>query len=231
MMNNIHFPDQLTGSELDEYLEKGWYRMGQVIFTTNYIVYEDLLYRVYWLRYHLPDVTLNRKHRQILKVNERFSVTLQPFQLSAEIETLYNHYKTGVVFDAPESVAHFLYDGGTGDVYDTMSFELRDGGKLIAVGIFDRGKESIAGIMNFYHPDYKKYSPGKFLMLLKLRYAQEQGKKWYYPGYVVAGNTRFDYKLFLGIDVASIFFPEDNCWMSYAGNWPGAIDLGIFNES
>ena len=56
-----------------------------------------------------------------------------------------------------------------------MMVQVRDGDKLIAVGYFDKGKTAIAGILNMYHPDYKQYSPGKFLMLKKLEYALSQG--------------------------------------------------------
>ena len=73
--------------------------------------------------------------------------------------------------------------------------------------------------MNFYHPDYKKYSLGKYLMLLKINHAKAMGKEWYYPGYIVPGNRRFDYKLFIGIEIAEIWVPESNNWLNYANNW------------
>ncbi len=60
MINDIYFPQQLTGEELDEYLMKGWYRMGPIIFSTNHIVYDNQLYSVYWLRYDLREIKLGK---------------------------------------------------------------------------------------------------------------------------------------------------------------------------
>ena len=49
----IYYPEYLKAEELDILLSKGWYRMGQGIFTTNYLQKSDLTYRLFWLRYHL----------------------------------------------------------------------------------------------------------------------------------------------------------------------------------
>ena len=74
--------------------------------------------------------------------------------------------------------------------------KIRDKNKLIAVGYFDKGFKSIAGIMNIYHPEYNMYSLGKFLMLQKLQYAQSHNMNFYYTGYISTQSTRFDYKTF-----------------------------------
>ncbi len=58
--------------------------------------------------------------------------------------------------------------------------EIRDGNKLIAAGFFDLGEISVAGILNFYHPDYKSKSLGIYLLLLEIDHAKKQGKEWFY---------------------------------------------------
>ncbi len=219
MINDILFPEQLTADELDEYLAKGWYRMGQILFTTDYILYEELLYRVWWLRYYIPTIHFTKTHQKIITANKHFSITIKPLEITAEVEELYSHYKSSISFEVSATAKQFLFDGGSGDVYDTHIIEIRDNTKLIAAGIFDNGKNTIAGIMNFYHHEYKKYSLGKYLILLKINYAKAMGKQWYYPGYIVPGNRRFDYKLFIGIEIAEIWVPESNTWVNYADNW------------
>jgi len=37
---------------------------------------------------------------------------------------------------------------------------------------------------------------------------RSKGLQWYYPGYVVAGKPKMDYKLFLGREVVEYFSPE-----------------------
>jgi arginine-tRNA-protein transferase len=90
-----------------------------------------------------------------------------------------------------------------------------DGGKLIGVGVFDVGKNSIAGIKNYFHPDYKKYSLGKLLVLLKAEFCLQNSIKWYYPGYIVPGYAKFDYKLFLNKDQTEIYSIENDAWSTF----------------
>ena len=80
-------------------------------------------------------------------------------------------------------------------IYNTHEINLFDGEKLIAVGYFDIGTRSAAGISSFYDPSYKKYSLGKYLIYLKMEYCQKMGFEYFYPGYFVPGYKAFDYKL------------------------------------
>ncbi|RYF89076.1 MAG: GNAT family N-acetyltransferase [Chitinophagaceae bacterium] len=212
----IFFPTHLSGSELDVFLAKGWYRMGQAIFTTHGIVQQNQVFRVFWLRYPIQLLpSANKVSQKILEKNSCFHTSVVALHITEEMEALYESYKAGVNFDAAPDVNQWLFDGKTSNVFDTYAVEVRDEGRLIAVGIFDLGKKSIAGIMNFYHPSYKKYSPGKYLMLQKIKYAKENKIKWYYPGYIVAGYPKFDYKLFVDKGLAEIFIPEFNRWQVY----------------
>ena len=52
--------------------------------------------------------------------------------------------------------------------------------------------------MGLYDPDYAQYSLGIYTMLCEIQYGIEQRKKYYYPGYVVPGYKKFDYKLRVG---------------------------------
>lgn len=211
----IYYPAALTGDQLDTFLAKGWYRMGQGIFTTHCIIQEDNVYRVYWLRYNLSQLHLGKSQQKLLKTNRLFTKKIQRLKVSSEMEALYAHYKKGLSFEPSESVESWLYQQQSNNVYDSFMIEIRDKELLVAAGIFDAGQNSIAGILNFYHPKYKKFSLGKYLMLLKIEYALTQGKQWYYPGYIVEGYPKFDYKLFVDKTAAEIFIPEQNKWCRY----------------
>jgi arginine-tRNA-protein transferase len=211
----IYYPPEIYPSQLDVFLAKGWYRMGQGIFTTNYIFQNNLFYRVFWLRYDLAQLSLGKKQQRILDINKKFTSRVVPFKLTAEMEDLFSLYKTGIDFEPASSVKNWLYDDGDINIYDSYLVELRDEDRLIAVGIFDKGVNSIAGILNFYDPAYRRYSPGKYLMLAKIQYAKEQGLAWYYPGYIVCGYAKFDYKLFAGKNAAELYSAERNEWFLY----------------
>lgn len=220
------YPTTLSGVELDAFLAMGWFRMGQGVFTTNAIVQEEQIFRVFWLRYNLKQLAPDKKStKKIIDSNAGFEATIQPLVITAEMENLYELYKSAINFEPTSDIKQWLYENHATSIFDSHAIELRDQGKLIAVGIFDKGKKSIAGIMNFYNPLYKKHSPGKYLMLLKLKYAMEKSIKWYYPGYVVSGYPKFDYKLFVDKKSAEIFLPELNSWIDYdeaiVNKWAG----------
>ena len=138
--------------------------------------------------------------------------------MSSEIEELFTLYKTLIDFDAADTVAECLLGGAENNdnIYNTEMIEIRDGNKLIAVGFYDLGETSIAGILNFYHPQYRSNSLGKYLMLLKLDHAKKSGKKWYYTGYLAKGYPKFDYKLFPDIHATELFDRVGNRWIPFS---------------
>jgi arginine-tRNA-protein transferase len=206
----------MTGSKLDFCLSKGYFRTQQDLFTCRYVLFEDTLYPVHWLRITLANVTYGKTQLRLFRINEKFSVSVKPFTLTDELETLYARYRASINFDAPESVEACLLGVAIKNSFDTYVVEVRDGTRLIAAGIFDDGARSIAGIMNFYDPAYRKQSLGKYLMLLKINYAQSQHKTYYYPGYIVSNYPKFDYKLFVCESATEVFDDTSGLWLPFS---------------
>ena len=98
--NYIYYPEQLTGEELDAFLEMGWYRMGQSLFTTHFLFLDETIYRVFWLRYDLKELVLSNTQRRLKKRNEQFNVSVKPLEITDELEELYALYKTALDFSA-----------------------------------------------------------------------------------------------------------------------------------
>jgi arginine-tRNA-protein transferase len=218
MIKDLYFPDELSGTELDTFLEKGWYRLGQIIFTTDFIQLNETWYRVFWLRYRLEAIRFGKKQLTLLKANRHFEIQVKSLKITEEMEELFQVYKSNINFEVSPTISNYLFDGSIfgsveQNVFQTEMIEIREKGRLIALGVFDNGDESIAGILNFYHPEYSKYSLGKFLMLLKINLALQAGKTWYYPGYIAYDYTKFDYKLFPGHPGAEIFDPDSQLWL------------------
>jgi arginyl-tRNA--protein-N-Asp/Glu arginylyltransferase len=221
MLKDIAFPKKIHGSLLDDYLAIGWYRIGQIIFTTDYLQHPEGWRRVFWLRFCLDKFWFRQKQEKLLYTNRHFDVQIKPLVITDELESLYQAYSRQLDFEVSPTLQSNLFnyslieDPGH-SVFDSELIEVRDHGRLIAAGIFDKGEKSIAGILNFFDPAYKKCSPGKWLMLLKIKYALERGLKFYYPGYIVAGWPKFDYKLFPGKDAAEIYDPQIQAWLPYS---------------
>ena len=215
----LHEHIKFDGKVLDSFLAQGCYRMRQDIFTTNFLWNDGDLYKVFWLRYSLQHFHFGKKPQKLFATNKHFEITIKPFEINKETEALYKMYLDKINFDAPPTINDFLF----AEVleahhvhFDSEVIELRDNGKLIAVGIFDNGHKSIAGIMNFYDPAYKKYSLGKYLMLLKMQHAIATKKKFYYPGYIAYGYEKFDYKLFPNPNLAEIYDSNKRIWLPYS---------------
>lgn len=211
---NVHQLPIIKGEVLDIYLENGWYRYGNKIFTIQSFTENDQTYEVFWLRYHTPQIQYALSTEKLIKKNQQFNVSIKRYALTAEMEALHSKYLNSIAFQTSETIFELLQDAGN-EVYETYAIEIRDGDKLISIGLFDVGKDSIAGIKNYFDPAYKKYSLGKYTMIIKHQFCLQNKITWYYPGYFAPGYTRFDYKLFLDRAATQVYIPIHNMWIPF----------------
>jgi leucyl-tRNA---protein transferase len=210
-----HYPEQIKGKELDEYLANGWYRMGQTIFTTHFLCFGEVFYSAIWIRQDLAQHQFSKSLRKIIKRNNaQFQFQFGRAQMDVNRESLYQQYRKVFPASIAPSLLDSLQDGEHFNVYNTCEFTVYDGSKLIAVSYFDVGEDSIASILGFYDPDYKAYSLGLYTMLMEMEYGKIKNFKYFYPGYVVPGYDRFDYKLRIGeVDYYDL---RSGDWLPYA---------------
>lgn len=211
-------PEDLSGNYLDCLLALGWFRMRQTIFTTSHIPDVDLftLKKVWWLRYEVNQIRSHASHRAIYKMNHAFRVSYQPFETaSPEEEALFNLYREHLPFQTFESLHDALFSEEPNSIYTSQSVRIHDGNRLIALGIFDIGDTAAASIIHCYDPEYKKFSLGKYLMLLTINFLKKHHFQYYYPGYMMSGNARLDYKLFLGKEVACYYDAIHGKWLPF----------------
>lgn len=195
MYAQVHCPTSLLSDDLDHYLERGWFRMGQTVFVTHFLHFKDSFYSAIWLRIDLRELNEGNVAHKKFKQNVRFRKVIQKAFLNEEKEALFAKYRASVSFEASDSLHHLLYNDSILEIYNTHEVALYDGDKLIAIGFFDTGARSAAGIACIYDPDYKKHSLGKYLMYLKMEYCLQIQLDYFYPGYFVPGYKAFDYKL------------------------------------
>jgi leucyl-tRNA---protein transferase len=198
MFAQAHCPETLAPDELDKYLARGWFRMGQTIFTTNFLNFKDRFYGAVWLRVVLDGFQVDKTQQKLMKRNASFSVEFKKAAITPEKELLYAKYKQSISFEASASLESLLFGKSLSSIYNTQEVNIYDSGRLIAAGFFDIGQNSAAGIVSFYDPAYKKFSLGKYLIYLKMSYCKALALQYFYPGYFVPGYSFFDYKLTIG---------------------------------
>lgn len=214
---DILFPKQLSGNQLDYLLAHGWYRMHQTVFTISHLD-TGLENRVYWLRMPVRSVTETRQHRRIRKAHAGMRWDIGDFtSISDEHEELYARYRRYIDFDGARSIRKCLFgqDPPAGSIFQTKVISIYDGDRLVAGGYFDLGTVTAASILHFFDPEMRKGSPGKFMILLTIDYLRAVGMDWYYPGYLVAGNPKMDYKLFLGREITEYYDQEKSLWLPF----------------
>jgi len=214
MFAQVHKPELLSGEELDHYLNEGWFRNGQRMFTTNFLNFNSQLYSAIWLRIQLATLKEDKTFKKLSKLNSSFTVTIQPASITPEKEALFQEYRSGMSFSASQSLHALLFGDSTFDIFNTYEVLLHDKDVLIGVGYFDLGNKSAAGIVSFYNLAYKKYSLGKYLILLKVNYCKELQLEYFYPGYFAPNYPAFDYKLTIGRDRLSYLQLSSQSWLS-----------------
>ena len=214
-MFDFTFIPVIKGELLDDYLAKGWFRVGSMIHTADSTSIDDgEEYPVYWLRYKVDAVMLHRKNKKVISANSAFTIYSRPLALNHETELLFKKYRKGIRFTINGTLESILSDT-TNDTFDSRIIEVRDNGRLIAAGIFDIGKTSVENIINFYDHAYAKYSLGKLLIISIHQYCRKHGLEYYYPGYYIPGQQVLSYKLFLDKRATEVYLPEQSTWVCY----------------
>jgi arginine-tRNA-protein transferase len=184
----------ISPEELDQYLENGWFRMKQQVFTTEFLQMGLDFFDAIWLRQDLPRFQLSKWFHK-MKRNTRFKVEVSDLNLTSEHELLYQAYRETKTEGFPESLESILYGDSTENIFQTKQINIYEKQDLIASGFFDLGQNSAAGIVSYFEPRYRNFSMGKFATMLAYEYCQQHGFHYFYPGYFAPGNSNFDYKL------------------------------------
>jgi arginine-tRNA-protein transferase len=214
MFEQFIYPTKHEPQVLDQMLAIGWFRMGQSLFTTNFVTFQHRIYRTIWLRNRLKDYVHTKTYHNLRKRNANFRIELKNFAIDEAHEQLFQTYRQAMPFQTSRSLTDLMYFFASqpGDVFNTYEINLYDQNKLIACSYFDVGHKSAEGISSYYHPDYKNHSLGKYLIYLQIDICLENKLDFFYPGYFVPCYTHLDYKLSIGSSCLEFINTEDLTW-------------------
>ena len=202
---DLHRPDQLSPSELDGYLESGWYRQGQGLFSTYSTISRKIMMAAPWIRIESDKYSLGKSLRRLKSRNDRrLTYHIGKAVVTPYREEMFQQFRVffkGEFYESLQSALFCYQQKNKETIFDSMEITFYYEGKLIGYSYFDVGENSVASILNIYDFYHTRFSLGMYAILLQLEWCQQNGIKYYYPGYAMPENPRFDYKLRIkGVD-------------------------------
>ena len=174
------------------------FRSGQYIYTVRFLNIDGQLYFPVRIRLRLKGYEFRKSLRKVWNKNQCFKTVIRKAFISPTKEELYQKFITRFDSYISPTLLESLQEGGDSTIYDTYEAAVYEGKKLVAVSFFDLGETSMASIMGVFDPAYSKYGLGFYTMLAEISYGKEKGFSYYYPGYIIPGYPKFDYKLRIG---------------------------------
>ncbi|HFA48399.1 MAG TPA: GNAT family N-acetyltransferase [Bacteroidetes bacterium] len=215
--------ERLSPAQVDALLANGWFRTGLHVQSTLGRFVDQSWKPCLMLRISLKTLSWKKKLRKIMRRNgEMFEVKIRPFAPSAEVERLWQDFKTGVHKwkNVPNLSLH-LFRGREPSAFNSWEVCIYKNGKLVAFSVFDKGGRSIAGLEAAYDVAYRKYSLGIYTMLVEMELGMEEGLSYYYPGFYPKDSPMFGYKMRTGN--VEFYRLRENTWLPWeehrAADW------------
>ena len=217
-------PVSLPPAELDDYLERGWYRVGSSLFTSRYLLSGGDIRSTVWTRSRLAGHSFGRNARRLLRQNDRLlRRELRPAVGDPQREALYRRYVAHIGPGRSATLADFVSGGGSPEVFDTWELSFWSGDTLVAFSWFDRGRDALQSLIGVFDPGWAALSLGRYSLLCEVRLAIDEGRAYHYSGYVLPGDPKMDYKLSGG--GIEFLDDRDSRWHPWAGFDPSQAPL------
>ena len=175
-------------------MDLGFRRSGKVFYRPNC---PAGCVRCVQLRIPVASFAASRSQRRAYRRNRDLTLEINAPQLTGEKEQLYRRY---IEDQHPKeqhnpatdltSLRDFLYASPV----DTIELEYRFEGRLVAVSIIDRSRESLSSVYHFFDPAEGRRSLGVFSVLREIELAKRWGIPFYYLGFWIRGAKTMAYK-------------------------------------
>lgn len=195
----IDVPTEPSSVCLDGYLENGWFRSGALMTRTPLLPIAGEVWATLPMRVDLDGYRYPKGMRRVLRRNEgRLRSEVGTPRIDAAREALYQATRVRFMGYQLDTLEALLGAGRFAGLFETREITVWDDDQLVAASYFDVGRESIASLLAVYDQTRRREGLGIYTMLLEIGAALAERRRFYYPGYVLIGNPRLDYKLRLG---------------------------------
>ena len=138
----------------------------------------------------------NRTQRRVAARNEDLvgrRVALSPTAEQLALFDRYQHarHPEGAMFaeDAERYLAFFA-----SSFSETQAYELRQGGRLLAVMVVDHLLDALSAVYTYFEPELGSRSLGTYAVLWQIAAARTQQLRWLYLGYLIEETRKMAYK-------------------------------------
>lgn len=185
----------LTASEYEELLARGWRRFGWQIFRPACRSCSACRS----LRVPVGQFVPTASHRRILRKNADLRVELHPLFAAPEIVGLYNAYHRFMRdhrgWPLQQTTLAAYHDSFvSGPAQHGRQWLYFEGDELVAVAVMDETPGAISLVYCFHHPERRDRSLGTFSILNQILYAQRRGMEYAYFGYWIESCQSMEYK-------------------------------------
>jgi arginine-tRNA-protein transferase len=216
---------ELPLDRYDELLRRGWRRFGGEFFRPACPACDQCRS----LRLPVCEFTPSRSQRRALRQNTQIQVVVQAPTVSAPHLQLFNAYHADMrrrkswpfhLTDEDAYRRRFL----RGEWAFAREFLYYAGDRLVGVGLADVTATALSSVYFFHDPAWRPRAPGVFSILRQAAYAREQGLRYHYLGYWVAGSPSMAYKAQYRPHELLLGYPADKeepRWIKPATERPG----------
>ncbi|MEZ4629687.1 MAG: hypothetical protein R2880_03050 [Deinococcales bacterium] len=194
MIYDHGYLDMATPAQMDALWAEGWRHFGRMFFRYETSLHENNFYTVWPIRLCPKDFKPSRSHKRTLKKNSDIKVNIMPAFIDEAALTLFDIHKQRFSNNVPQSIYDFLSPAPAFMPCSCMRLELYLVNKLIGLSFLDIGERATSSVYQCFDPEYEDRALGILMILLSIDYSHQQGKDWYYPGYVYKEASFYDYK-------------------------------------
>ncbi len=193
-MLDVRLLTDVTPSETEHLVERGWRRFGPEYFRPICRGCEECVS----LRVAVKKFRFSKSQRRVVRRCEKVTVEIRTPRADAERVALYRKWHA-----AREASCGWQENPLDEDGYRRQfCFPHPSGremtywadGKLVGVGLIDEMPHSLSSTYFYFDPDYAKLSLGVYSALCEISLALQLGKDYVYLGYRVAGCKSLVYK-------------------------------------
>ena len=148
------------------------------------------------VRVPTADFTPRRSQRRVLRDNRDLRVVPMEGRFCEEHFLLYSRYlgarhaHGGMDNPTRKQYRDFLLSSWS----DTMLYEFRLGGHLLAVAVADRLVDGLSAVYSFFDPGFSWRGIGNYCILWQIEETRRLGLDWLYLGYWIAESPKMLYK-------------------------------------